>query len=234
MIQRMIQTVKKLMKKCEYLAILEYRNTPLSGDLGSPAQLLQSRRLRSTIPMMDKLLKPKVQTSSRRKLQLRQSKITKTYSRNKKNMIPLKEGDHIRFKKTEKDSYREGEVVQKLHLPRSYTVKDTEGNLYRRNRLFISRRPTNPSRKYLIEQEANKNLQEHKSETTQENNEYSEKSSTLKEQETHINTETTRKTKHSHNKNEQHKQTNIGQSPIKITSSGRRVVKPKKYLDYSK
>lgn len=57
MIERHIQTVKNTIKKCYFeksdphLALLELRNTPIDSVIGSPAQLLNSRRLRGTIPV---------------------------------------------------------------------------------------------------------------------------------------------------------------------------------------
>jgi hypothetical protein len=64
MAERAIQTVKLLMKKAEkagtdpYLALLQYRNAPLSGlESGlSPAQLLMGRVLRSKLPVSTELL----------------------------------------------------------------------------------------------------------------------------------------------------------------------------------
>lgn len=51
MTERAIQHIKKLIKKCNrdksdfYLALLDYRNTPLSTDLDSPAKLLLNRNV---------------------------------------------------------------------------------------------------------------------------------------------------------------------------------------------
>ena len=64
LVEKAVQTVKSLLTKIKqdsrgpYLALLEYRNTP-TEDVGSPAQLLMSRRLRTIIPTSDALLKPK-------------------------------------------------------------------------------------------------------------------------------------------------------------------------------
>ena len=49
----------KAEKKDPYLTILNYRNTRID-NLGSPAQLLMNRRLRSKLPVVQKQLKPKV------------------------------------------------------------------------------------------------------------------------------------------------------------------------------
>ena len=58
--------VKILMKKAEmdgpdlYIALLDYRNTPLSGMQFSAAQLLMSRNLRTKLPTSSAKLKPTV------------------------------------------------------------------------------------------------------------------------------------------------------------------------------
>uniref|UniRef100_H3AFM5 Integrase catalytic domain-containing protein n=1 Tax=Latimeria chalumnae TaxID=7897 RepID=H3AFM5_LATCH len=63
MLERAIQTIKKLFKKAKsdhkdpYLALLDLRNIPLEG-LGSPAQMLMGRRTRTLIPTKPSLLKP--------------------------------------------------------------------------------------------------------------------------------------------------------------------------------
>lgn len=65
LVERAVQTVKSLLTKAKqdhrypYLGLLEYRNTPID-DIGSPAQLLMSRRLRSIIPTTDAQLQPEV------------------------------------------------------------------------------------------------------------------------------------------------------------------------------
>ena len=64
-VEKEVQTVKNLLTKAKqdrrdpYLGLLEYRNTPID-DVGSPAQLLMSRRLRSIIPTTNAQLQPKV------------------------------------------------------------------------------------------------------------------------------------------------------------------------------
>ena len=64
MSERAIQTIKKLLRKAfedendPYIALLEYRNTPVSGLKESPAQLLMSRMLKSKLPSTVSLLKP--------------------------------------------------------------------------------------------------------------------------------------------------------------------------------
>lgn len=62
--KRAIQMVKNLLKKAwdsnrdPYIALLEYRNTPLDGTGYSRAQLLVCRRLKTKIPVSKSLLMP--------------------------------------------------------------------------------------------------------------------------------------------------------------------------------
>ena len=109
--ERMVQTAKKRMKKCEedesdpFLATLEYRNTPISTEIGSPAQLLQSRRLRSVLPTTDQHLKPEVQVHTKAKLQRLQQKTKVWYDQNKKRFSKLSPGEKVRFQKNRKRTF---------------------------------------------------------------------------------------------------------------------------------
>ena len=64
MAEKAVQTAKRLMKKAKqdgndpYLALLEYRNTPWSDTLGSPAQRLMGRQTKTLLPVSSTLLKP--------------------------------------------------------------------------------------------------------------------------------------------------------------------------------
>ncbi|XP_049880164.1 uncharacterized protein K02A2.6-like [Pectinophora gossypiella] len=63
--ERNVRTVKLLMIKAEetgedwQLAVLNFRNSPVTGEQYSPAQLLMSRRLNTRLPICDKNLQPK-------------------------------------------------------------------------------------------------------------------------------------------------------------------------------
>ena len=62
--ERAVKTVKSLLKKegDPYLALMSYRATPLQNRF-SPSELLMSRRLRTTVPMTQELLRPQVPDS---------------------------------------------------------------------------------------------------------------------------------------------------------------------------
>ncbi|XDV38013.1 hypothetical protein PO909_007505 [Leuciscus waleckii] len=94
--ERAVQTIKNLLKKAQdtnrdpYIALLEYRNTPLNGIGLSPAQLLMGRRLKSKIPVSKKLLMPKVFRQVRNRLSHRQVKQKQYFDRGTRKLPELK------------------------------------------------------------------------------------------------------------------------------------------------
>ncbi|XP_043473419.1 uncharacterized protein K02A2.6-like [Leptopilina heterotoma] len=76
--ERAVQVAKKLLKKCIddnkelTVALLEYRNTPITGLVVSPAQIIFSRRTRTKLPIHSELLKPKVEPQAHQQIKKRQ------------------------------------------------------------------------------------------------------------------------------------------------------------------
>ena len=103
LIERNVQTFKRLYKKVIEgntsidLALLEYRNTPISGMDLSPAQLLMSR-LRSTLPMTHSLLTPTINKGVTKQLKDRQEKQQVYYNRGARPLPPLSEGDTVQYR----------------------------------------------------------------------------------------------------------------------------------------
>ena len=95
-----MQTVKRLLNKTKadhqdpFLSILEYRNTPID-NVGSPAQLLMSRRLCTCIPTVSNRLKPEVVNFKSAQAQMQQQKMQQKYyhDRGSKELPPLMKGD---------------------------------------------------------------------------------------------------------------------------------------------
>ena len=143
-IERTVQTIKNLMKKCEMsgddpsLAILNYRNTPIDGIGESPAQLLMSRRLRGRLPINSELLKPKVPRAVRTKLTQRQETQKTYYNARASGTLPqLKAGDKIRFK-NHKGEWQLGTITGRMqNRPRSYWLSTPDGRTFRRNRRHL-------------------------------------------------------------------------------------------------
>ena len=141
MAERYVGTIKSLLKKAEdpYLAILEYRTTPID-DLGlSPAQLLMGRRLNTKIPTHADLLKPQTVHSEtvKQKLNEKQAIQKKYYDRGTRSLSPLKPGDTVRVWNPEKKKWNPAIVESLTNKPRSYIVVTQEGSKLRRNRQDI-------------------------------------------------------------------------------------------------
>ena len=123
--ERCVQTLKGLLKKADeegrdaYIALLEYRNTPISGLQYRPSQMLMSILLRSKLPTKQSLLQPKV-VQAHDDLTRRQQRQKLYYA---KRASPL----------------QKPAVVRSAHVnPRSYLVRSQHGQL-RRNRRHLSK-----------------------------------------------------------------------------------------------
>ena len=139
--ERAVQTLKSLLQKADaegrdpYIAMLEYRNTPISGLRYAPAQLAMSRLLRSKLPTSRSVLQPRV-VIAKPDLQERQQRIKRDYDRGATSLKPLTSGDVVRV---QRKSGWEPAVVQYTHeSPRSYVVRHEGGEL-RRNRRHLRR-----------------------------------------------------------------------------------------------
>ena len=78
--ERYVQTINKMLKKAVMdksdinIAILNYRNTLLTGIRVSPVQLLMKRRLRSRLPAKQNHVRSEMQTSKKTQIQKIQDK----------------------------------------------------------------------------------------------------------------------------------------------------------------
>ena len=148
--ERNVQTVKKLLKKAkeggndEALALLELRNTPVTGTPYSPAQLLMNRRLRGCLPLTAKALKPSVPIEAKTLLQDCQKKQKHYYDRHSKSLPPLTQDDVVRYQTP--TSWEPAVITQKHSAPRSYNLVTASGNIIRRNRRHLkSTQETRPN-----------------------------------------------------------------------------------------
>ncbi|XP_055371850.1 uncharacterized protein LOC129605879 [Condylostylus longicornis] len=145
--ERSIQTIKKLLTKCEetkndpYVALLHYRTTQTNG-MPSPAQLLMSRSLTTKIPAITRNFEPKIINTYeyKKRLQKQNQNSSKYYNRVSRNLKPVKPGEKVMFKKNPTSVWFPGVITQNCKEPRSFIVQDSEGVLYRRNREHILKR----------------------------------------------------------------------------------------------
>ena len=139
--ERAIQTVKNVLRKAQeskkdvYLALLEYRNTPVDTNIPSPAELLFQRKLRTRLPCKQSMLKPSLQTDIHQKLQCRQAKVKRYHDTFAKPLEPLDVGDSVRIRQG--NTWIPAIVAEKNTNPRSYHVTTEQGKLYRRNRRHL-------------------------------------------------------------------------------------------------
>ena len=146
LVEKEVQTVKHILTKAKqdrrdpYLGLLEYRNTPID-DVGSPAQLLMSRRLISIIPTTDAHLQPKVLEPHKvkEKLRLKQEKQKHYFDQHAKHLPTLEKGDRIRVQVG--SHWKPGVVTEHAGTPRSYRIRTDEGREYRRNRRVLMKSP---------------------------------------------------------------------------------------------
>ncbi|CAC5369073.1 unnamed protein product [Mytilus coruscus] len=99
-------------EKDPYIALLDYRNTPIN-DVSSPAQLLMNRRLRGKLPATQKQLTQKTCK--------KQQKFSK--------------GQTVRYQ--DNNRWKPAVITDQHDQPRSYTIQTPYGNTYRRNTKHI-------------------------------------------------------------------------------------------------
>ena len=148
MAEKAVQTAKNLLKKAvadhkdPYLALLEYRNTPVSDQLGSPAQRLMGRRTKTLIPTCEKLLQPKIIKPKTviKEMKQRKEKQKIYYDRHTRPLKNLVVGDSVMMQV--KNYWKPAKVTAVAQkTPRSYEVQTTEGQTYRRNRRHLRKVP---------------------------------------------------------------------------------------------
>ncbi|MCG8076812.1 MAG: DDE-type integrase/transposase/recombinase, partial [Candidatus Thiodiazotropha taylori] len=130
--EKSVGIAKKLLAKAKdsnqdpYIALLEYRNTPLLDCNMSPAQLLYSRRTKSIVPITNKLLQhqPINQSTVQKNMQKAKAKQKAKFDKSAKPLPPLSINESVRIQAGK--FWRPAKVIKK-HDARSYT-------LHRRNR----------------------------------------------------------------------------------------------------
>lgn len=116
-----------------YLALLNYRSTPLSHGK-SPAELLFNRKLKTCMPQLlqDESVQAGNVVEEKHKAKQTQKKY---YDKGSRQLKELNPNDRVRMHDGKKWSL-EARILQNV-APRSYVVQTSEGVTYRRNRRHL-------------------------------------------------------------------------------------------------
>jgi hypothetical protein len=125
--ERSVQTIKRILSKARdsnadpLLGLMDHRNTPLEHVKLSPAQLLLSRRLRSTTPTTVEQLKPTTVNYDhlKRTMQRVKNRQKERYDRNSRELCEIKTGDKVRIQEAIGDkTWTPGKIVDHSETPR--------------------------------------------------------------------------------------------------------------------
>jgi len=124
-----VKIVKRIFTKCkasgqsEFLALLDWRNTPTEGIGTSPAHRLMGRRCRTLLPVAGTLLQPRntTETDSRAIIGVK-SRQRYYYNRHKKPLTQITPGERVHMKLPNENKWSARLCTQQVH-PRSYNVK---------------------------------------------------------------------------------------------------------------
>ena len=146
MIENSVKHAKNLISRCRhskddlYNALLEYRNTPLSNLVGSPAQLFLNRNLRSSVPCVDDFLLTKSDVENRKMLVDKKSKAEFYYNRTAQNELPeYQPGDIVKYRDSQGSKvWQSGQILRPSNSDhRSYELVNTRGRTIKRNNRYL-------------------------------------------------------------------------------------------------
>ena len=147
-----MQTIKKLLTKCSqdgsdpFLALLQLRTTPIDSRTPSPSELLQNRKLHTTLLVN---IRPHA-NSEAIKASLQAMQRFSYHDAHAKEMIDLIPRQPIWVQDPDTSTWYEGTIVSKAKTPRSYMVQIKSG-IVRRNRIHLKERrlPTAKDKKVI-------------------------------------------------------------------------------------
>ncbi len=142
-----VAIAKNILKRCyennettQYqYRILEYNTTPVASMQLAPCQLFNGRLLKTKMPVSKALLCRNNLNESQVQQKIKEKRMKQKYyfDRSAKALPLLKVGDLVIFKKNSHE-WNYGTIVGNVN-DRSYIVKDSFDNHYRRNRRFIAK-----------------------------------------------------------------------------------------------
>lgn len=115
--------------------VMEYNNTVIISLGASPAQILQSRILRTQLPIASGHLEPKVQLQVYKRLCEQKEHIKSHYDKTtRRAVVVFQKGDRVVIKCNNERIWQQAIVIEKAKEPRSYWVrKECNNRIVRRN-----------------------------------------------------------------------------------------------------
>jgi hypothetical protein len=138
--EKAVSIAKNILRKCNAHeeALAEYRATPVVGVGLTPSEMMFGRLIRTKVPSTSAALqmKSKPELSSRRATTGRKTEAL--YNRDAKALPSLEAGQSILMKMNNKVRNWKPAVVKGIcSQPRSYMVTDSQGEVFRRNRVHL-------------------------------------------------------------------------------------------------
>ena len=145
--ERAVQTAKRILKQNDPLiALLCYRSTPCSTTGASPAELLMGRKIRTTLPTLERNLQPSWPDGQRIRQKDEAEKKKQAFYYNRRHgarpLPPLQPGGNVLTKLDHQKSWTAPAVVTAESVtPRSYIIQTQQGARLRRNRRHLQEMP---------------------------------------------------------------------------------------------
>lgn len=142
--EKAVGIAKAILKKCYetntdiQLALLEYRNSPVKDLKFSPSEMLNSRLLRTSLPINNELLKPTIVHAKFEKHFKTQKHY---YDRSARKRENFNIGDSV-YIQNEEGLWETAIIIKKATTPRSYVLRKEGGKVVRRNSSFIKKSKT--------------------------------------------------------------------------------------------
>lgn len=133
---------------------MEYNNSLIINLKASPSQILQSRVLKTQLPVTNTSLEPRIQKGVYELLVKQKDLMKSNYDKIvRRNPFHYKVGDNVVIK-SERDKIWYKAIVEKAKEPRSYWVrKESNNKIIRRNTTQMRPSVTKPEHKFLNEPE---------------------------------------------------------------------------------
>lgn len=132
LVERSVEIVKNMLRKCSMANTEPGRKSPRSETIGSPCQLLMSRRTRTAFPISHKALKLQIVTGVPSNLDMLSTKQRNYGNKNAKQSQDFKIADQIIYQ-TDHRSWKSSKVTKRTENPRSVIITNNDGRSYTRN-----------------------------------------------------------------------------------------------------